>query len=165
MQKEKNIVKLLNKLYSIELESYSLYMVFASNLDVIGLKNISSFLKDLAEDKIGPHNKRVFNYLNAFNEIIQIENNLIKKDLYKIDLKKNPKEIAINILEKTLTNELNTRKFIFEIADKSLSSKDFETFEFIQWFIKDYIKDIHEIDDLLFKLKDKDSSIFDIDTK
>ncbi|MGL4647685.1 MAG: ferritin-like domain-containing protein [Mycoplasmoidaceae bacterium] len=166
MKKDKNIVAMLNKLYNLELQTHGLYIVFSSHLDAMGLKEIAKFVKQLAVDKTGPHNERVYDYLKSFNLALSLAtDNLLEKTSLSIEKKPTAKANAIYLLEKILKNEMHSREFVAEITEKCLAIKDYETFEFIQWYIKDYIKDISEIKELITIIKDENISVFDFEVK
>lgn len=160
MKKDKKIIDKLINLYNIELDSHNHYMYYASILDKIGVNNIADFVKKLANDKTQAHITRTYDFLIFFKESLEINLTKIKTDISKtIDKEKSIRKNVILILNEILKNELKNREYVNELAEFALNSKDYETFEFIQWFVKDYVKDIKELEKLIELSSDEEISV------
>ncbi|MGL5640089.1 MAG: ferritin-like domain-containing protein [Mycoplasmoidaceae bacterium] len=160
MKKDKKIIDKLINLYNVELDAHNHYMYYASILDKIGVDNISKFVKNLANDKTQAHITRTYDFLVFFKETLEINLTKIKTDIFEIvNKEKSIRKNVIFILNEVLKNEIKNREIVHELAEFALNNKDYETFEFIQWFIKDYVKDISEIEKLIELLKDEEISV------
>lgn len=160
MKKDKKIINKLINLYNLELDAHNHYMCYASILDKIGVNNIAKFVKKLASDKTEAHITRIYDYLVFFREPLEINLSNVKTNILEtVNKEKSIRNNVFLILSEVLKNELKNREHVNELADFALNSKDYETFEFIQWFVKDYVKDIREIERLIELIDDQEISV------
>ncbi len=138
--KDKKMFELLNTHYNLEQAAANMYTGIATRAQKEGYDNTSKFFKKLSDDKIKAHLPRMYDYFNSVDELITINKYSVPKHLNDKDVKAMVKE--------ALDNELQIRKHVTYIVEYALSIKDFETFEFLQWFVKDAIKDVKDIDDI-----------------
>ncbi|MGL4617262.1 MAG: ferritin-like domain-containing protein [Mycoplasmoidaceae bacterium] len=163
MKKDKKIIDKLNNLYNVELDAHNNYMYYASIIDKLGVDNIAKFVKKLANDKTEAHITRIYDFLVFFKETLEINLTKIKTDiLQNINKEKSIRKNVIFIMSEILKKELKNREVVNELAEFALNNKDYETFEFIQWFIKDYVKDISELEKLIDLLNDEEISIHEV---
>lgn len=161
----KEVVNMINDLYVHETFSYQLYCYYSLIAKKMGFEKVSEYMYTLAKDKITAHTTRTFDFLLSIKEcpnpfvkftstksLILDENQLKKDDL---------KSLIETLLESMLTNELDLRNKVLEIANKSLSCKEYEVFEYIQWFVKDSLVDIGELKAIIFSFKNKELSEID----
>ena len=136
------IDELINELYFIELKTAVVCRMYAQNIRLQNYPNIASILDDLSKDKYDIHLTKISEYLEKIGSDIQ----LVDIDFKKLDLNDlSAKEAALLIYETIIDNEEQTREKILEIADFALDCYDHESYEFIQWFVKDSLKDINEL--------------------
>ncbi|MGL5246298.1 MAG: ferritin-like domain-containing protein [Mycoplasmoidaceae bacterium] len=160
MKKDKKIIDKLINLYNVELDAHNHYMYYASILDKLRVDNVAKFVKNLANDKTEAHITRTYDFLIFFKETLEINLTKIKTDILQtINKEKSIRKNVIFILNEILKNELKNREIVNELAEFALNNKDYETFEFIQWFIKDYVKDISELEKLIELLWDEEISV------
>lgn len=148
--KNPKIMELVNIHYNIELSSFSLYTELASRLKKIGYTYAAEFVTQLANDKANPHMTKIHNFLTNFDEEIVINEHSLPK--------KYETSNALDILNVVLKNELYLRKHTHYVTKTALSNYDFETFEFMQWFVKDAIKDINDVKDIIDILEHSNSN-------
>lgn len=124
--------------------------------------NLSKYLKMLSDDKLTIHKDLITDYLISVGNDLDASISCYSQDYTKA--LNSPKEI----IEFVYSKELEIRGKINKICELSLEEKDFESFNFIQWFVKDGLKDFNEIEYIkgLFELTDNmleiDNNIKDI---
>ena len=143
--KDEKMIELLNTHYNLELAAANMYIHFSTVANKLGYTYTSEFLKGMADDKIEAHLSRLFNYFTDLDLEIKINQNSLPRT------------------KEMLSFELYLRKHINYIADYALSIKDYESFEFIQWFVKDAIKDVGDMDDVLTYIDTPNSSMLTIE--
>lgn len=155
-KKDKEIINILNYYYNLELQAANMYTSYSTIYNKIGYAYVAKFVKKLANDKIEAHLSRVYNFFLSIEcEITINEYSIPKKHLHISDPKK--------MIEDILNNELELRKNISNIADVMLTKKDYESFEFFQWFIKDAIKDINDVSDILSYFESANANLLSIE--
>lgn len=154
--KDEKIVELLNTHYNLELAAANMYIHYSSVANKLGYTYTSEFLKGVADDKIEAHLSRIYDYFTDLDLEIKVNQNSIPRSY--------DSKTVHDIFKEMLNYELYLRKHIHHIADYALSIKDYETFEFIQWFIRDAIKDVGDIDDVLTYVDTPNSSMLTIET-
>ena len=140
--KDEKMIELINTHYNLELCSHNMYIELASRLHLMGHLYASEFLKKLAKDKIGPHMDRIYGYFTSLDLQITVNQHSLPKeaiDSYDIS----------EIFKAVLDNEILLRKHVKYLVNFALSVKDYESFEFLQWFVKDAIKDINDVKDII----------------
>lgn len=136
--KDKKMVDLINQHYSLEQFASNVYNYFSSIANKNGYTNIAKFMHTLANDKVKAHMPRVYKYILDLNEELKITQNI---DFPSISSTNDIGEL----LRKMSLLEFEIRKNVQAIVEYALSVKDYETFDFIQWFINDCIKDINDL--------------------
>lgn len=138
--KDKKLFELLNIHYNLEQAAANMYTGLATRAAKEGYNNTALFFKKMASDKINAHLSRMYDYFDRVDEIITINQYSLPKHTVESDVKA--------MVNEALEMELQIRKHINYIAEYALSKKDFETFEFLQWFVKDGITDVKDVDDI-----------------
>lgn len=147
MNKSKEIIDLLNKHYIKNLELGIFYNILNVKAQKFNMPNLSKYIKQLSDDKLTIHKDKITDYLSSIGA--DLDPSLIKN--YSEELKQI--NSAKEIIEKIYYEENLIRQEVSEFASACIKDSDFESFEFIQWFIKDGLKDFGEIEyiDGLFK--------------
>lgn len=138
--KDKKMFELLNIHYNLEQAAANMYTGIATRAQKEGYDNLSKFFAKLSHDKVSAHLTRIYDYFNSVDQIITINQYSIPKHTTDTDVKEMVKE--------ALNNELQIRKHVTYLVEYALSIKDFESYEFLQWFVKDAIKDTKDVDDI-----------------
>ena len=117
----------LNKQIALEFESSNLYLQMSAWCDHQNYQNCAAFFSEHALEERG-HMEKLYNYIletGAYPLLAAI-------DAPKTDFK-SLKEVFQDTLEheKFITKEIN------ELVDYALTSKDFSTFSFLQWYVQE----------------------------
>ena len=139
--------ELLNKLNNqIQLEYYSsnLYLQMSAWCYHNGYQGAAKFLKEHAEEE-REHMMKLFNYISETGSIPKIQ---------KIDAPKSDWESLKEVFQTTYDHEKEITTNINELVDIALTSKDFSSFNFLQW----YVAEQHE-EECLFR---KILNLFDV---
>lgn len=121
----KEMEKMLNDQIVMEGKSSAYYLSMASWCETENYDNSAEFLYTHADEERG-HMLKLFRYVNeAGGHALQPEVNDIKHTF------KSLREVFESVLE----HELQVTRSIHNIVDHCLSSKDYTTFNFLQWFV------------------------------
>ena len=122
---------LLNEQIKIEATSSAIYLAMSSYCNRNGFDNSAGFLeKQSNEERV--HMLKIFKYVNNLGgRAISPEVINIPQDF----------ESFRGIFELALQQEIKVTYQLNRIADQCLKLKDFTTFEFIQWFLKEQIEE------------------------
>ncbi|WP_185864886.1 ferritin [Blattabacterium cuenoti] len=134
------LIKQLNK----ELESSQLYLNMASWTEVNGFEGISCFLYDHSEEE-RKHMLKLMKYLNKRGCLVTINNIVINNNNNSNSLEEIFQEIFYH--ERIISKNIN---FLVEL---SLQEKDFFTYDFLQWYIKEQMEEEILIKSFLDKIK------------
>ena len=133
---KKEIVEILSKHYFRNIELGIYYLDLAKQANDFGMVNLSKYIIDLSNDKMVTHKNIIYNYFVDSN--VDFVGNISPINFTKFN---NPKELVENICE----IEKNIKNDIDKIADLMFENKDHVSYNFWQWFIKDFLKDFGEI--------------------
>lgn len=133
---KKEIVEILSKHYFRNIELGIYYLDLAKQANDFGMVNLSKYIIDLSNDKMVTHKNIIYNYFVESN--VDFVGNISPINFTKFN---NPKELVENICE----IEKNIKNDIDKIADLMFENKDHVSYNFWQWFIKDFSKDFGEI--------------------
>ncbi len=133
---KKEIVEILSKHYFRNIELGIYYLDLAKQANDFGMVNLSKYIIDLSNDKMVTHKNIIYNYFVESN--VDFVGNISPINFTKFN---NPKELVENICE----IEKNIKNDIDKIADLMFEAKDHVSYNFWQWFIKDFLKDFGEI--------------------
>lgn len=128
---KEEIENILNEQIKVEAHSSSIYLAMSSWCDDQGLDYSSQFFeKQAAEERV--HMMKFFKYVNdRGGRAISPEVKNIPKDF----------ESFRAVFEMALEQEMHVTQQINNIADKCMKSKDFVTFQFLQWFLEEQIEE------------------------
>ncbi|MBU3830820.1 MAG: hypothetical protein H9897_01545 [Candidatus Ureaplasma intestinipullorum] len=133
---KKEIIEILSKHYFRNIELGIYYLDLAKQANDFGMVNLSKYIIDLSNDKMVTHKNIIYNYFVESN--VDFVGNISPINFTKFN---NPKELVENICE----IEKNIKNDIDKIADLMFETKDHVSYNFWQWFIKDFLKDFGEI--------------------
>ena len=117
----------LNDQIALEFESSNLYLQMAAWCDHNNYENCANFLKRHALEE-REHMEKLFNYV--------LETGAYPK-LAEISAPNHIFTSLKDVFEKTLAHEKLITSKINDLVDYALSSKDFSTFSFLQWYIQE----------------------------
>ncbi len=121
----KEMEKLLNEQIVMEGKSSASYLSMASWCETKGYNNSSEFLYKHSDEERG-HMLKLFKYVNqAGGHAIQPEITEIKHTFKSLR----------EVFEEVLQHEIQVTKSIHDIVDRCLASKDYTTFNFLQWYV------------------------------
>ena len=136
INKSEKVNKALSEHYYLNLELGIYYMDLYHQANSMGMPVFADYIKELSDDKITIHKDLISKYMADVDQ--KIVGN-IKSIQFKTF--NTPKEIA----EELYKIETDVRREVNDIADLTISEKDYEAFNFWQWFVKDGLKDYGEI--------------------
>lgn len=155
----KDIENILNAQVAKEAEAAQVYLAYGCWADSQGYGGIANyFFRHCNEER--NHMMKVMQYIMARGGEV------------KIGAVKAPSKKPTNLkdcFEKTFKHEVDNTTAIYEIVNLAHDEKDWATYNFAQWFVKEQIEEEKLVMDLLDKLKiaggDKasDESLFNLD--
>ncbi len=156
----KSIEDILNHQVRKEAEASQIYLSYGCWADSQGYGGVSNFLFRHAQEE-RDHMMKVMQYI------------MERGGTVKITALNAPPSNPVNLqdcFEKTFQHEVDNTNAIYEIVNLAHSEKDWATFNFAQWFVKEQIEEEKMVLDLLDKLKiaggpkATDESLFNLDT-
>lgn len=135
------IVKRLNEQVAKEMYAANLYLSMSSWCYKNKLEGAGEFLAVHASEETD-HAKKLISYLNETDS--EVELSAIDKPISNFTS-------LLNVFEETLKHELFITKSINELVEFTLESKDYATFNFLQW----YVSEQHEEEALFRGIVDK----------
>jgi len=122
---------LLNEQIKTEAYSSAVYLSMASYCDRNGFDNSAGYLQKQSNEERG-HMLKIFNYVN------DLGGRAISPEVLNI-----PQEFESfkGVFELALQQEIKVTNQLNRLADQCLKLKDFTTFEFLQWFLKEQIEE------------------------
>lgn len=155
----KKIQDILNSQVTKEAEAAQIYLAYGCWADSEGYGGVANFLFRHAGEERN-HMMKIMRYIMDRGGDVKIS--AIKAP------PKNPKNIQ-ECFEKTFQHEVDNTTAIYEIVNLAHSEKDWATYNFAQWFVKEQIEEEKVVMDLLDKLKiaggpkATDESLFNLD--
>lgn len=126
-----NIETILNAQIKVEAHSSALYLAMSAWCDDQGLDNASKFFAKQSDEERS-HMLKLFNYVsNRGGRAISPEITNIPVDF----------ESFRGIFEQTLEQEMFVTEQFNNIADQCAKSKDYVTFNFVQWFLEEQVEE------------------------
>ena len=136
-----DIVKLLNEQIAKEMFAANLYLSMSSWCYENSFDGAGLFLFQHADEESG-HAKRLITYLN------ETDSKVIITDIAAPESSFNG---LLDVFEKTYAHEQKITQSINNLVDCTLQSKDYPTFNFLQW----YVSEQHEEEALFRGIVDK----------
>lgn len=137
----KDIVKMLNEQIAKEMHAANLYLSMSSWCYENSFDGAGLFLFQHADEESG-HAKRLITYLNETDSKVSIS---------QIPAPDSSFNGLLDVFEKTYAHEQKITQSINELVDFTLQSKDYATFNFLQW----YVSEQHEEEALFRGIVDK----------
>jgi len=141
------IKTLLDKQVSLELTSQLFYLRIALNCKIKGYEGLYKFFKKQSEEE-RTHMLMILEFMSEMG----IEHNF-KYDIGEVCIPDSfTEEFDVRVLFlDSLDMEKEVTANIKEIASSSLINKDHDTYEFIQWFVKEQREEENKFDSLVQK--------------
>lgn len=154
IEKNRKLLDKINNYYNSEMAAHNKYLNYAAYLDGNDVSGYAKFLVELATDKTTAHMTRTFKYLSNFGYPANINEECVPniidyKKLDSMDLK----DACATIFKDVLANENTLRKLINKISIEALDDRDVETFNYTQWFVNDALKDISDVEKVIFSIE------------
>lgn len=124
MLKREMITK-LNEQMNLEFFSSNLYLQMSAWCRDHAFEGAAKFFRDHAKEEMN-HMMRLFDYLDGTGSMPIIG---------QIDAPETKFKSLKEVLEKAYVHEQHITKSINKLADVAISSKDYSTFNFLQWFV------------------------------
>jgi ferritin len=137
----KSVYQLLNRQVTEEQIAAYKYLQMAAWAEHRGLDGAARFFRIHSQEEEA-HRDRLFDYLNDCGQKVILE---------EIPAPKHDYDNLLEVLEAAYDHEKKVSQMIKEITEKSLAKQDFQTFNFIQWFVAEQ----HEEETLFMKVLDK----------
>lgn len=126
-----DIENILNAQIKIEAHASSLYLAMSSWCDDQGLDNAADFFAKQSDEE-RQHMLKLFKYISARGgRPISPEVSSIPVDF----------ESFRGLFEQTLEQEMYVTEQFNTIADKCMKTKDYVTFNFVQWFLEEQVEE------------------------
>lgn len=131
--------KLLNRQVTNEAWNAEIYLSYGAWADEQGMMGLSNFLFR--------HSSEERNHMMKFMEHIMQRGGKVRIAQIPKPLK-DPKNLK-DCLEQIFKAEVENSKSIYEIVDLALAEKDWPSWNFLQWFVKEQIEEENMAEDLL----------------
>lgn len=152
----KDVIKKLNDQVVKEMYASNLYLNMSSWCYTHRYDGAGLFLFEHAKEESG-HATKLITYLNETDSPLTLD---------KVDKPESNFKSLLDVFEKTYDHEIKVTKSINELVELAFSTKDYSTFNFLQW----YVAEQHEEETLFRGIKDKiklagssDTSLYLID--
>ncbi len=124
---DKNLETKLNEQLTIEANASQTYLAMASWLDSQGLPQTAKFFfEQSAEER--EHMLKILHYINERNGFAVVKATVEPKKNY---------DSVDKLISEFVSHEVDVTQKISELVEMSLNSKDFITYEFLQWFLSE----------------------------
>jgi ferritin len=122
---------LLNEQIKTEAYSSAVYLSMASYCNRNGFDNSAGYLEDQSNEERG-HMLKIFKYIN------DLGGRAISPEVVNI-----PQEFDSfrGVFEMSLQQEIKVTSQLNRLADQCMRLKDYTTFEFVQWFLKEQVEE------------------------
>ena len=125
------IEQLLNAQIKMEAESSATYLAMSSWCDRNGFDNSSEYFKKQSDEE-REHMLRLFKFVSDMG------GRAVSPDVTNIQVEF---ETFRNVFEQALQQEIAVTQSLNRIADRCQKAKDYVTFAFLQWFLKEQIEE------------------------
>jgi len=137
------IEKILNRQVTNEAGAAQIYLSFGAWADDLGYSGISNYLfRHSTEER--DHMMKIMEYIMQRGGKVKIE--ALEKP------KKDPDSLH-DCFVKLFQHEIDNTKAIYDIVNLAMEEKDWATWNFAQWFVKEQIEEETMVMDLLDQLK------------
>ena len=94
----------------------------------------------MGRDKQEAHMPRLIDYLMKLDHVLRIGTISVPEIINVNSIK--------DVMDLAVSTEAKVRESVKQVAEVAFLARDFETFEMLQWFVKDSIEDLEEVSDL-----------------
>jgi ferritin len=125
------IEKVLNEQIKMEAEASAMYLAMSAWCDRNGFDNSANYFKEQSDEE-RTHMLRLFKYVSDMGGRAvspDITNTQTEYDTFR------------GVFEQALQQEIAVTQSFNRIADRCQKSKDYVTFSFLQWFLKEQIEE------------------------
>lgn len=154
--KDTKIMEMVAQHYNLELRASNLYYNCATLSKALGYDYVCEFFLNLGKDKQVSHMPRILDFF------ISLDTEMPTLEISVPERIKNP--TMVEIIKEAMQMEMAIRKHVTEICEYALKINDFEVFQRMQWFVKDAIKDLHDLDDLATYINAPGATLLSIET-
>lgn len=125
------IEQVLNEQIKMEAEASSMYLAMSAWCDRNGFDASAGYFKEQADEERG-HMLRLFKYVSDMG------GRAVSPDITNIQTEY---DTFRSVFEQALQQEIAVTQSFNRIADRCQKSKDYVTFSFLQWFLKEQIEE------------------------
>ncbi|MDR1209882.1 MAG: ferritin [Clostridiales bacterium] len=133
----------LNAQVNAELYSSYLYLGMSAWADAAGYKGVSGWMAKQAREEL-EHAMKIYEHIKRRGGVPVLADVKAEPAVY---------EGLLPLFEKVLAHERKVSGLIGGIAELALSEKDYATFEFIQWFVREQVEEEDSAGEIIQKLK------------
>lgn len=133
----------LNKQINAEFYSSYLYLSMASFFESINLKGFAQWMYIQSQEET-THGMKIYNYLIDRRAAVTFTS---------IDAPESVWQSAFEVFKTSLAHEIKVTAMINNLVETAIKHKDHETFEFLQWFVKEQVEEEKNADEILQTLK------------
>ena len=144
----KHVYESLNRQITEELYSSYLYLSMSAALQDMGLEGCAHWMRIQAQEE-KDHAMKIYDH-------ILLRGHKVK--LFAIDAPKHEWHSVLNIFEDMLEHEEKVTALIVKINEEAIAEKDYQTQNFIRWFVDEQVEEESEASRLLDRLKKMHSS-------
>jgi len=157
MKISKTLEKIINEQIGHELSSAYDYLGIAAWFETTPFKGFAHWMRKQSKEELS-HAMKFYEYLIDREGVVE---------LMSIDKPKMTYGSVIDAFKATLKHEQKITKSIHEIYEAATKEKDFETIDFLGWFLKEQIEEEKSIINFLEKLeisKESTNALFILDS-
>ncbi|MCF0217849.1 MAG: hypothetical protein HUJ42_02270 [Malacoplasma sp.] len=154
-KKDDRILDLVAKHYNVEQRAANTYFHLATLAKSIGYDYAAKFFYKMGIDKQEAHMTRLINYLMKFDYVLKSDSIIVSESVDFNDI--------ASIFKFAVDTESKVRNSVYKVVDAAFAGKDFETFEAMQWFVRDSIEDLEEINDLATYASANNANMLDVE--
>lgn len=137
------IEKLINDQINMELYSANVYLTMAAYCFEMELDGFGNFFKiQMQEERY--HAQRYFDFLMDVDGHFELKTIEAPKQKYKT---------LVDVFKQAQANEEAVTKSTYKLIDAALSEKEFATYTFLEWFIKEQVEEEALMRNILSKLE------------
>lgn len=125
------IEQVLNEQIKMEAEASAMYLAMSAWCDRNGFDSSAGYFKEQADEERG-HMLRLFKYVSDMG------GRAVSPDITNIQTEY---DSFRSVFEQALQQEIAVTQSFNRIADRCQKSKDYVTFSFLQWFLKEQIEE------------------------
>ena len=150
------VISKLNAQINMEQAASQAYLGMAIWCEKNSLEGSASFFYSQSDEE-RTHMLKIIKYVNSIGERVSLTN---------IDSPSEKYSSLLMVVRKGLENEKKVTASIHKLASLVLSEKDFESFNFLQWFVMEQAEEEHKFQSILDKfnlLGDDGRALYSID--